>query len=213
MVKRPTPLVIYLEDNEGWIARRALGLNEETLYQYTEREISEKLPDSLAHPFRYESFIGLADAVAVIQDKLAPAVPPWVHCETVMIGVDVEFFSPRPPALSVRTKYAVAEKERIIVYHGGLNQFTRPSIKILCEAVGWIRKKGHPCRLLRAGRNSLDFLGQLPRETANGISDLGLLPRNELPDLLALADVFVQPGELDPFEDLRLPGKIPYPSF
>jgi hypothetical protein len=55
----------------------------------------------------------------------------------------------------------------------------------------------------------LDFLGQLPRETANGISDLGLLPRNELPDLLALADVFVQPGELDPFEDLRLPGKIP----
>jgi glycosyltransferase involved in cell wall biosynthesis/uncharacterized coiled-coil protein SlyX len=209
MAKRPTPLVIYLEDNEGWIATRALGLNEETLYQHTEREISEKLPASLAHPFRYESFIGLADAVAVIQDKLALAVPPWVHCGIVMIGVDVEFFSPRAPAPSVRTKYAVAENERIIVYHGGMNQFTRPSIKILCEAVGLIRQKGYPCRLLRAGRTALDFLGQLPRETAHGISDLGLLPRNELPDLLALADVFVQPGQLDPFEDLRLPGKIP----
>jgi glycosyltransferase involved in cell wall biosynthesis len=209
MAKRPTPLVIYLEDNEGWIATRALGLNQETLYQHTEREISEKLPDALSHPFRYESFIGLADAVAVIQDKLALVVPPWVHCETVMIGVDVELFSPRASAHAVRAKYAVAENERIIVYHGGMNQFTRPGIKSLCEAVGLIRKKGYPCRLLRAGRTALDFLGQLPRETANGISDLGLLPRNELPNLLALADVFVQPGELDPFEDLRLPGKIP----
>jgi glycosyltransferase involved in cell wall biosynthesis len=209
MAKRPTPLVIYLEDNEGWIATRALGLNEETLYEHTEREVSEKLPEALAHPFWYESFIGLADAVAVIQDKLAATVPPWVHREIVMIGVDVEFFSPRPPAVSLRTKYAVAKNERIIVYHGGMNQFTRPNIKILCEAVGLIRQEGYPCRLLRTGRTALDFLGQLPRETANGISDLGLLPRNELPNLLALADVFVQPGELDPFEDLRLPGKIP----
>ena len=26
---------------------------------------------------------------------------------------------------------------------------------------------------------------------------------------MALADVFVQPGKIDPFEDLRLPGKVP----
>src|SRR4030095_16710869 len=32
---------------------------------------------------------------------------------------------------------------------------------------------------------------------------------SELPDLLSLADVFVQPGQIDPFEDLRLPGKVP----
>ena len=93
MAKQPTPLVIYLEDNEAWISTRVLGLNEETLNQLTEREISQKLPSSVVHPFRYENFIGLADAVAVIQDKLAVMVPPWVHCETVMIGVDVEFFS------------------------------------------------------------------------------------------------------------------------
>jgi glycosyltransferase involved in cell wall biosynthesis len=209
MAKQPTPLVIYLEDNEGWIATRALGLNEEALYHHTEREISEKLPDSFSHPFRYQSFIGLADAVAVIQDKLAIEVPPWVQCETVMIGVDVEFFSPRPPDRALRVKHEISKNDKVIVFHGGVNQFTRPGIETLCNAVGLIRQKGYSCRLLRAGRYALDFLAQLPRETASAISDLGLLPRDELPGLLALADVFVQPGQLDPFEDLRLPGKVP----
>jgi glycosyltransferase involved in cell wall biosynthesis len=209
MSKRPTPLVIYLEDNEYWIAARTLGLEEEALLQHTEREISELLPESLAHPFRYDSFIGLADAVAVIQEKLRTKVPPWVPCATVLIGVDVEFFSPRSAELSLRRKYGVIEGEKVIVYHGGLNEFVRPAITTLCTAVGLIKQQGYPCRLLRTGPAPLDFLEELPRDTASAIHDLGVIPRRELPDLLALADVFVQPGKIDAFEDLRLAGKVP----
>jgi glycosyltransferase involved in cell wall biosynthesis/uncharacterized coiled-coil protein SlyX len=209
MGKQPTPLVIYLEDNELWISTRVLGCDNATLVRHTEREISDKLPDALAHPFYYDSFIGLADAVAVIQDKLRIEVPPWVPCETAMIGVDIKFFSPRLPDLSLRTKYGVAENEKVIVYHGGLNGFVKPAIETLCRAVGLINQQGYQCRLLRTGPFALDFLDQLPPETTSAISDLGLLSQRELPDLLALADVFVQPGRLDPFEDLRLPGKVP----
>lgn len=209
MSKRPTPLVIYLEDNEYWIAVRTVGLDEEALLQHTEREISELLPESLAHPFRYDSFIGLADAAAVIQEKLRTKVPPWVPCGTVLIGVDVEFFSPRSPELALRRKYGVIEGEKVIVYHGGLNEFVRPAIRALCTAVGLIKQQGYPCRLLRTGPAPLDFLEELPRDTASAIHDLGVIPRRELPDLLALADVFVQPGKIDAFEDLRLAGKVP----
>ena len=208
MVRQPTPLVIYLEDNESWIATQALGLDSTTLVRHTASEISDRLPDALAHPFYYDSFIGLADAVAVIQDKLKIKVPPWVPCETVMIGADLKFFSPRPPDVSLRSKYGVGENEKVIVYHGGMNEFTRPSIETLCRAVGLINQRGYPCRLLRTGPVTLDFLGQLPGEAASAICDLGLLPRQELPDLLALADVFVQPGRIDAFEDLRLAGKV-----
>jgi glycosyltransferase involved in cell wall biosynthesis len=208
MSKQPTALVIYLEDNEGWISTRALDLTEATLYQQTDRAISERLPDSLSHPFRYESFVGLADAVAVIQDNLRVFVPPWVPCITVMIGADVEFFSPRPPSPSVRTEYGVSEDEKVLVYHGSLNQFIRPAIRNLCIAVGLIRQRGFRCRLLRSGAYALDFLGELPRDTALAISDFGLLPRSVLPEFLALADVFVQPGTPNPFEDMRFPGKV-----
>ena len=209
MAKCPTPLIVYLEDHESWIACRALGLEEATLAQQTDQSISKRLPDSLSHPFRYDSFIGLADAVVVIQDKLGMEVPPWVYCATVLPGVDLEFFSPRVANPLLRKQYGVAENERVIVYPGGLSGFTKPGIEALCRAVGLLNTQGCLCRLLRTGPLALDFLDQLPPETAAAINDLGVLPRGELPDLLALADVFVQPGKIDPFEDLRLPGKLP----
>ncbi len=209
MTKRPTPLVVYLEDNEMWIACRALGLEEAMLYGQTEQSISGRLPGVFSHPFRYKSFIGLADAVAVIQDKLEIDVPPWVYRETVMPGVDLEHFSPRKANPLLRKQYRVAENERVIVYPGGLNEFNKPAIETLCRAVGLINRQGYRCRLLRTGPYALDFIDQLPPDAAASINDLGVLPRSELPDLLALADVFVQPGKIDPFEDLRLPGKLP----
>jgi len=209
MAIRPTPLLIYLEDNESWISCRTLGFEKETLAQQTDQNISDKLPEALAHPFRYNSFIGLADAVAVIQDKLNVEVPPWVHCETVMPGVDLEFFSPRPGKPLLRKQYGVAKNEKVIVYHGVLDEFRRPGIETLCRAVGSINQQGYRCRLLRTGLFALDFLEQLPPEIASAVSDLGVLPKHELPDILALADVFVQPGKFDPFEDLRLPSKVP----
>jgi hypothetical protein len=52
-------------------------------------------------------------------------------------------------------------------------------------------------------------LDDLPPQTKDAVLDLGVVPRVDLPGLLALADVFVQPGKPDPFEDLRLPGKLP----
>lgn len=212
LAKRPAPLVIYLEDNEGWISRGALGLvglREDVLLQHSEEVISTWTPEGISHPLRYESFIGLADAAVVIHDKLAVDVPPWVPCTTVMPGVDLEFFSPRPADPALRKRYGVADAERVIVYPGGLNDFTRPGLEALCRAVGLMNGQGTPCRLLRSGPVALDFLDRLPPEAAAAISDLGTLPRGDLPGLLALADVFVQPGKPDPFEDLRLPGKLP----
>ena len=209
LAKSPTPLVVYLEDNERWIALHELGLQENTLRGETDLNIAQILPDGLSHPFRYPSFVGLADAVALIQDKLKNEVPPWVHCQTVMIGVDLQLFSPQQPDARLRKKYGVGETDRVIVYHGGVDQFKKSAIETLCKAIGIINHRGYPCRLLRTGIRPLDFLDTLTAESRSKISDLGLVPKAELPGILSLADVFVQPGEIDPFEDLRLPGKIP----
>jgi glycosyltransferase involved in cell wall biosynthesis len=212
LTQRPTPWVIYLEDNEGWISRAALslvGLREDVLLQHSEEIISAWTPEGLSHPLRYESFIGLSDAAVVIQDKLAIEVPPWVPCTTVMPGVDLKFFSPRPPDPALRKRYGVGDDERVIVYPGGLNDFTRPGLEALCLAVGLINRRGTPCRLLRSGVVAMDFLQRLPSDALARVTDLGELPRADLPGLLALADVFVQPGKPEPFEDLRLPGKLP----
>jgi len=205
----PTPWVIYLEDNEYWISCHELGVDERNLFQQTDLHVSRRITNSFSHPFRYHSFIGLADVAVVIQEKLAIEVPPWVHCETVMPCVDLEFFAPRKVDPLLREKYGIKQNEKIIVYPGGMNGFTKPLIKSLCEAVHLINNKGFPCKLLRTGPFKLDFTKTLPKGSADKILDLGLLPREELPNLLSLADVLVQPGKVDPFEDLRLPCKLP----
>jgi len=210
--RRPTPWILYHEDNEAWIARAALamaGLREDVLLQHTKEVISTWTPPGMPHPLRFESFIGLADAAVVIQDKLAVDVPPWVRCTTVMPGVDLEFFRPLAPDPALRRRHGVDDGERVIVYPGGLNDFTRPGLESLARAVGLINERGTRCRLLRSGPVALDFLDRLPPAAAAAVTDLGALPREELPGLLALADAFVQPGKHEPFEDLRLPGKLP----
>jgi GT2 family glycosyltransferase/glycosyltransferase involved in cell wall biosynthesis len=207
MARRPTPLVVYLEDNEAWISSQVLNVADIT--GLTDRQVAERLPQYLSHPFRYDCFIGLADAVAVIQEKLKREVPPWVRCQTVMIGVDLELFSPRTADPVLRSRYGIEANEHVIAYHGGLDNFKRSALETLCRAVCLINEKGVPCKLVRTGVRRLDFVDQFAEKDRSKIIDLGLVPRSELPDILALADLFVQPGNIDDFEDLRLPGKVP----
>jgi glycosyltransferase involved in cell wall biosynthesis len=212
LARRPTPWVIYLEDNEGWLARASLalaGIGEDVLLQHTEEVLAAWTPPGMPHVLRYGYFIGLADAAVVIQDKLAVDIPPWVTCSEVLPGVDLEAFAPRAPDLELRRRYGLTHDEKVIVYPGGLNDFTRPGVDALCRAVGLINARGTRCRLLRSGPVPLDFLGRLPPDAAAAVVDLGPLPREEIPALLALADVFVQPGRSEPYEDKRLPGKLP----
>lgn len=56
---------------------------------------------------------------------------------------------------------------------------------------------------------TMEFPGGILGKTVSGICDHGLLHGRELRDLLALAYVVVRPGRIDPFEDRRLPGKVP----
>ncbi len=204
-----TPLIIALEDNERWITEKAFDLDASSLNQLTNQELSEKLLGGLSHPGYVDSFTGLADSVVVVQDKLKPTVPPWVPCETVMIGIDFDLFTPRLPDITLRNRLGIAKGDKVIVYHGGFNKFVRESIKSLCVAVGIINQRGMACKLLRTGPMPLDFRDDLSPEANTAIIELGVVSRSELPDLLALADVFVQPGSNNSFEDLRLSCKLP----
>ena len=212
LAANPAPLVAYLEDNEDWIAKAALamvGIREDVLLQHSQEVISTWTPPGMPHVLRFRAFIGLADAAVVIQPKLAVDVPPWVPCATVMPGVDLVRFAPRAPDAALRSRFGVREGEKVVAYPGGLNDFTRPGMEALARAVGVVNARGVPCRLLRSGPVAIDFLDRLPPEAAHAVSDLGPLPRDDVPAMLSLADALVQPGRNDAFEDLRLPGKLP----
>ena len=205
----PTPLVIYLEDNETWIANHYLRSEGHLQAPLSSQELQNLLPATLSHPNEYPFFIAMADFVITIQDKLQVEVPLGIPSASVPWGVDLALFHPVANPILEGLPVALPTGARVIVYHGGLNGFTYGPIRDLCDAVIRINQAGVKCILLRTGVNSLYFLNELPSEAKDCIFDLGVVKRLELPGILALADVLVQPGRIDLFEDLRLPSKVP----
>lgn len=206
----PTPLVVYLEDNETWIAQHYLGLDDQAFKRLSEAEMSALLPDALSNPYEYPYALALADLVILIQEKLNSEAPLFVPKKVIPWGVDQNFFSPEVvPSVKWRQKLLLDGKERIIVYHGGLNGFTRQSMIELCQAVEIINASGIDCKLIRTGVNLINFWDELSLNARQYILEIGVVDRKELPSILALADIYVQPGRINPFEDLRLPSKVP----
>ena len=209
MHNHPTALVVYLEDNEYWISQHHLNLDDCQLLGLSNKELFDGIPQGMSNPYIYKQFIGLADVVLLIQDKLKIEVPDWIPSIVIPWGVDLNFFYPSNGKESVRQNLGLDSDTFTLVYHGGLNGFTAPAMRDLCEAVILINQRGVKCKLVRTGVMPLNFLHELDPSVADCVLDLGIVDRVRLPEILAVADLYVQPGRINPFEDLRLPSKVP----
>lgn len=204
----PTALIIYLEDNEDWIARKYLGI-EEIETKLTSAQLNEVLPKMLSNPNEYPYVIALANLVILIQGNLSIEVPRFKPTRVIPWGVDQSIFHPDVTPSFKRVELLRYKKtHKLIVYHGGLNGFTYTPILDLCHAIEIINNSGTPCKLIRTGNNPINFWDQLPPNAKEYILEIGVVDREELPEILALADLYVQPGRIDPFEELRLPSKL-----
>jgi glycosyltransferase involved in cell wall biosynthesis len=64
--------------------------------------------------------------------------------------------------------------------------------------------------LIRTGADYYPHLGyEFGRLSRQHVAHLGVVDRRRLMEILKLADVFVQPGTADEFNDYRLPSKLP----
>ena len=205
----PSPLVVYLEDNESWISQNYLDVDEDELAWMSKSELVDRLPCMLSNPEEYPYALALPDLIILIQQKLFIEAPSFVPIKVIPWGVDQKVFSPMVnPSIRWRNIFSIENGERVIVYHGGLNGFTRPAMIDLCKAIELINLSGVPCKLIRTGVNPINFWHELSPNASSFILEAGVVDRGELPSILALADLYVQPGRINPFEDLRLPSKL-----
>src|SRR5262249_25652325 len=124
-------------------------------------------------------------------------------------GTDLERFRPdlEPPP---RERFGLREDDFVLVYHGTIHYANQHEMLSLYLAVKLLQRRGHPVRLVRLGPS--EFGGVAPRAfraLSDGVIELGPVPWREIPNYLALADAFVQPGPPDDFNRYRLPSKLP----
>ncbi|MGD0081488.1 MAG: glycosyltransferase family 4 protein [Methanoregula sp.] len=202
-------LIIHLEDNEELLLENALGISIDILKTYPPEKLNACVPDSLSHPFFYKDFINLADGVTMIMDKLIDFVPHDKKHLILWPGVDSSRFEPSQVNEDLKRKWGISKKELVLCYTGNVHFANAKEVRSLYLAVAILNREGIPTKLIRAGKDFTNFLGGDAEWAHRHSIELGFLPNKKIPELLNIADILVQPGKSDRFNEYRLPSKLP----
>jgi len=202
-------LLIHLEDNERQVTARFSKRRYEDMGRMSAVELDRLISSNLSHPIRSEQFLERADGVTVIMRTLEDLVPKGKPSVEIWPSADEELFGPLPIDWERRQKLGIPRNSTAIVYTGNVHAANAAEVRSLYLAVAILNREGHPATLIRTGRNYAEFLGPNEEWARRNSIELDFVDRKELPSILSMANVFVQPGKPGPFNDYRFPSKIP----
>lgn len=206
---RPARVLVHLEDNERFLLARTAGASFEEVAQWSERRLRPLMRKGLSHPRRHRLLLASADLITGITPSLAEFAPQGTPFELLPPGLDLELFRPHGPDNSLRAELGIKPDERVLVYPGGANLTNADELRTLYAAVVLLNQRGIPAKLVRTGPPTPWFTQSLSDAERAVAIELGFVERHRIPGLLNLADVLVQPGRTGPFNDYRLPSKLP----
>ncbi|MCF3652114.1 glycosyltransferase [Synoicihabitans lomoniglobus] len=202
-------LIIHLEDNEDHLAAAFARRPSTELAELSDAELRDLLPTNLSHPVRSRNLLRIAHGVTHITERLAEFVLTGVPHHLLLPGLEI---APAPTAAEITaTKESLELKpgEKLIVYTGSTTFANLADVRTLTLAVRLLNESGQPTRLVRTGLAPAEYAETLNPLGGDFVTELGFLPKADLPRLLAAADVLVQPGAADDFNAYRLPSKVP----
>lgn len=200
-------LVIHLEDNEEYLTEVRGGRPFAELAKLPEKQLCKLVPASRFHPIRGAEFLNKAHGLTMIIETLDGFNSRGVPSLLLPAPVDVGLFSPRPLNLELRARHGIPEQSLVLAYTGNVHAGNHDEVLELYKAVALLNRKGCPTVLLRTGTNARPLICKgWNRAWEVG---LGWVEREELPGILAAADILVQPGAPGPFNDRRIPSKLP----
>jgi glycosyltransferase involved in cell wall biosynthesis len=201
------PYVVHLEDNEEAVTSVELRRLPFALLRMVPRPLLDRVIGSRFHPVEGPRFLGGAAGVTVIVERLLELVPTQLPTAVVGAGFDEAVLSPRRSHDDVRAELGLTSDDLAIVYTGSVHRENLADMRDLYAAVAMLRRDGRPVVLVKTGTNTPET-PDLPA-LGEGLRDLGWVTRDAVPDLLNAADVLVQPGRPGPYNDYRLPSKLP----
>jgi hypothetical protein len=205
---RTFKLVVHLEDNEDAILDRYFRRHGFSLMSAIQRRLG-MVPETLSHPSRFRDFVASAQGVSIIVAALREFVPPQIPWSLFSPGVDSSLFYPRGSTNQWREKHKLPTDRLLLGYSGNVNWANANEVASVYEAAEWMTRNGKPTSVLRTGRNLVPFPWPKAPPGVSEPLELGYVEYQELPEILACADVLVQPGTADEFNSYRLPSKLP----
>jgi glycosyltransferase involved in cell wall biosynthesis len=201
------PYVVHLEDNEEAVLAGELGASVEALRAMPESRLDQLVRASHAHPARASAFISRAGGMTVVIDRLLELKPDGIPGIVAWPGYDLAGDVDGADRDRMRAHLGIGDGDLAITYTGNIHRTNLDEVRSLFLAVAQLRARTLPVVLIRSGwssvaRRALPSLG-------GGIRNVGWVARRRVPDLLAAADILVQPGAPGSFNDYRFPSKLP----
>ena len=202
-------LVIHLEDNEEHLTDAFLKRDGRAAANFTEFELAAQLPPNLSVPLRARHFLTIAHGITHITNKLRELIPAKAKMHLLLPGLEESEAISAEEIETERRSIGHTDHEKLVVYTGSTTFANLPDVKCLTVAVRLLNEAGCATRLVRTGHQPAEYQQILAEVGGDFVNDLGFVAKSRLSRLLAAADVLVQPGAADPFNDYRLPSKLP----
>lgn len=203
------PYVVHMEDNEEIITVANIGMTTSEMTELPPEELDRLVGPSLTHPTRSKEFIAHAAGMTALIDRLLEFKPDGVPGEIFWPGYDEAFHTCSSIDYKWRSELGIADSHHVIVYIGNVHPNNWREVLSLYLAVGLLNRRGMPVKLIRAGTNHCQLFGKSLDMLKEHTIELGWLPHRDMPRLVGLADILVQPGGPSEFNDLRFPSKLP----
>jgi glycosyltransferase involved in cell wall biosynthesis len=204
------PYFVHLEDNEiAVLLDRLPGKTLERLRRLPIGVVDGIVGSYLTHPLRAEQLLDQATGVTALIDRLLEFKPQHVPGLVFFPGHDTEFAEIDGRAEDFRSGLGIAADELVVAYTGNVHESNFREVRSLVLAIVIANRRGCRVKLLKTGWNHYRLPELSDPEIAPLIIDLGFIPRADVCQLLAAADVLIQPGRSDEFNDYRFPSKLP----
>ncbi len=197
-------LIIHLEDNEDAIFHRFTGFNPEKAAL-----IGGEWPKGLIHPSHYRGFMSAAAGFTLVHECVRELAPRGAAALEIVPVIDRDFFSPGVPEGSLRASLGLHEDTRVIAYNGNDHAASASDIRLLYDAVDVLIERGRDVALVRTGHVLNTSYDGLQFRPGPRCIEPGFVDIKQVPGFMRLADVVIQPGDADGFNDFRLPAKVP----
>lgn len=206
------PYLVHLEDNEQLITARNIGCDLYELEKLSTEELDRRLAadDRLSHPHHFRKFLADADGLTVLMDTLRTFGRPRQAVHVFWPGFNDRFFSNRPVDFAGRRELSIDDDELVLTYSGNVHSANQTEVLSLYLSIALVNRLGFKTRLIRTGEDFAPVLDASLSEIQEHVIHLGkLASQSEVANAMAMANVLVQPGRSDSFNDYRFPSKLP----
>lgn len=205
------PFFLHLEDNEWLLLEKEYGKPLPELKEDAKIHPQKYGESPLCHPLLFESFLARATGVTCLIKKLEEDVPDGMPRMTFWPACEKNFFQiPVEANRKLQQECGIEPGTTVIVYPGTVHKWNQDDIRDLVLALDILDKQGRKVKLIRSGYDDVLFDEPVRSAYLRLASGFGEVPAKDIPALIQLADILVQPGHPNRYNDYRFPSKIPF---